>query len=323
MSKESFVWTDELVAEFADGWKGSNRHGPISSSIRSFIQSKTPTPKKKWEVVEYRFVPIDLKCIVVYPGSELWKMAESGHKDFAIHSVRRLSDGEVFTVGGTLLFTYEKLTLRKIEIRPDTLGGLCLICFDDEIHGTKICEIISDAKKLPPQSKPEQPSERPPLGLTPMWLWREQRLDDLNEAIDRYNEFKKEIPSHWVAEKQSLESFLQDEQESKYKKSEQPKKDETKVNLTYETVEQWLSHQPAVAQHGTPSYTFLYRGIACHGQITVLPYNTELRIRPQNILDDIGNGTGGAVTITFFREPEQPKKDDTFGISQLNELKKP
>lgn len=61
-------------------------------------------------------------------------------------------------------------------------------------------------------------SERLPIGIIPFWMYNEQRLDEINSAILRYNEAGKEIPKEWIGEKQSLEASLQDEISSKYRK---------------------------------------------------------------------------------------------------------
>ena len=43
-------------------------------------------------------------------------------------------------------------------------------------------------------------SERPPLGLMPKYIWQEQRLQDIKEAITRYVSAGKEIPNEWLDE---------------------------------------------------------------------------------------------------------------------------
>lgn len=50
---------------------------------------------------------------------------------------------------------------------------------------------------------------RPPLGVTPMWTHNEQRLEELNKAIDRYDRANLPVPKEWIAEKQSLDAYCQ------------------------------------------------------------------------------------------------------------------
>lgn len=58
--------------------------------------------------------------------------------------------------------------------------------------------------------------KKPPLGLLPMKLYWEynfddptsiSRLNEVNSAIERYNEYGKEIPFEWQAEKYFLDTI--------------------------------------------------------------------------------------------------------------------
>lgn len=57
------------------------------------------------------------------------------------------------------------------------------------------------------QSK-QRPSSRPPLGVMPEWRWKELRLQELNEATERYKDAFKEIPDEWIEEKYQLQTWL-------------------------------------------------------------------------------------------------------------------
>jgi hypothetical protein len=49
--------------------------------------------------------------------------------------------------------------------------------------------------------------ERPvnsPLGVIPKKIWKEQRLGDLRDAIDRYLEANQRIPIEWIEEYNEL-----------------------------------------------------------------------------------------------------------------------
>lgn len=42
--------------------------------------------------------------------------------------------------------------------------------------------------------------KKPPLGLIPKWIWIEQRLDAIAEAISRYKQAGWEVPQEWYEE---------------------------------------------------------------------------------------------------------------------------
>lgn len=46
--------------------------------------------------------------------------------------------------------------------------------------------------------------KRPPFGLTPKYIWCEQRVQDIQEAIKRYAEANKSIPIEWITEYNKL-----------------------------------------------------------------------------------------------------------------------
>lgn len=43
-------------------------------------------------------------------------------------------------------------------------------------------------------------SKKPPLGLSPRWVWIEHRIVEVCEAIRRYNEGGKAVPEEWIGE---------------------------------------------------------------------------------------------------------------------------
>lgn len=49
---------------------------------------------------------------------------------------------------------------------------------------------------------------KPPLGLTPKWLFLEQRLIAIKEAIGRYVVANKEIPTEWLSEYVEIQEYL-------------------------------------------------------------------------------------------------------------------
>lgn len=120
-----------------------------------------------------------------------------------IKSVRRLSDGEVFSVGE--LIGVSQMTLVRFEIIK---GGLYAYC----APAGKLP--IFELKKAPIPE--EKPSVKPPIGIMPEWLWKEKRLQDLQAAIKRYLlESQEPIPLNWIAEEYSLREWIENRNEEK------------------------------------------------------------------------------------------------------------
>lgn len=93
MSKE-FNWTDEAVKEFVLTYNKIDKlisgTDPIMQTIKEFKQSKQPC-SRDWEVVKVR---IGRSGHIVDVGD-----TDDTASHYPIHSVKRLSDGEVFSVG--------------------------------------------------------------------------------------------------------------------------------------------------------------------------------------------------------------------------------
>jgi hypothetical protein len=67
-------------------------------ALEQFKASKAP--KKEWEIVEYSFKPLLGKISrepIIGPNSKYWQQAQQDSEDYAIHSVRRLSDGAIWS----------------------------------------------------------------------------------------------------------------------------------------------------------------------------------------------------------------------------------
>lgn len=54
----------------------------------------------------------------------------------------------------------------------------------------------------------ERKYKRPPFGLTPVWIWLEQRVDDINGAIQRYMDAGMEIDKKWIDERNNLINII-------------------------------------------------------------------------------------------------------------------
>ena len=47
-------------------------------------------------------------------------------------------------------------------------------------------------------------SDKPPLGLTPRYIWNTKRMADILDAMKRYSDAQKSIPACWVLELREL-----------------------------------------------------------------------------------------------------------------------
>lgn len=132
-------WTDELVYEFANQLCGGN---VVGHHLEQFKSSKSP--KKEWEIVAYVFKPLlPEKRVVVNCDSQHWTEAREDTTGlYLIEAVRRLSDGEVFSVGDRIRGFGTPIS--AIEITDEFSGGLALR-FTSPQSGCS----IDTARKLP------------------------------------------------------------------------------------------------------------------------------------------------------------------------------
>lgn len=47
-------------------------------------------------------------------------------------------------------------------------------------------------------------AEKPPIGLTPKWVWKKERLKEVRDAIARYYDAGLVIPVEWIIEYNEL-----------------------------------------------------------------------------------------------------------------------
>jgi len=124
---------------------------------------------------------------------------------FSINSVKRLSDGEVFTVGDKIgwgeIGNYET-TLLSFRINNGRL--------EFEYPATKKYLTFCDFEQaIRLHKKAPSPSvERPPIGIMPEWIWKEERLKEIDTAMSRYVEYHKNIPEEWLTESAEIREWL-------------------------------------------------------------------------------------------------------------------
>ncbi len=145
MSENKFEWDEKTILEFVaktihDRLEWALIHDacaapvPIQIALKEFVESKSPSPvvERDFEILEFRSTDRRDK--------EGWTKSEDGlfrkeyyttfeekdliaHKYFAIHSVRRLSDKEVFVVGEEVIFdNYMDLKIASFKIIEKYIG---------------------------------------------------------------------------------------------------------------------------------------------------------------------------------------------------------
>jgi hypothetical protein len=123
------------------------------------------------------------------------------HK-YHIEAVKRLSDGEVFSIGDGIEVFHEgqhKLTGIK-RIDGFRLKAGIIVC-----HSAGDSR-LSEIQKAPKKEEPE--AIKPPLGIIPEWLWKEQRMNELEKAIFRYDFAGKPRQKEWVDEYSEIREWL-------------------------------------------------------------------------------------------------------------------
>lgn len=135
---EDFKWTDELVEQFAEEYRFSSSR----ISLDQFKQSKQPKPKD-YEVLSFKYK--DLTWVL---NGELFYNEFGGFTGMPdkaeIRSVKRLSDGEVFTCGDKMYYNGNKFGSWKKE-SPCNVDSFSLsfgnIFINSHYTGTPNCRI--------------------------------------------------------------------------------------------------------------------------------------------------------------------------------------
>lgn len=189
---EQFQWTNELLKEWAEYYiihEGDNL-------LEKFIQSKSKTEQPLWEILSYSNPNVFTDVL----GGNIVDAKGSGAnyailKNFPIHSVKRLSDGEVFSVGDSLDWMGE---IKSIEIDDKFNGGMVFIN-----NSQKSC--LSTAKKAPKE-------EQVPIKVLGL-------LDGINTDNPPYGKYYTLIFNNSIPESkyQSIREAIEDVLNNKYK----------------------------------------------------------------------------------------------------------
>lgn len=137
-------------------------------------------------------------------GETVYNTAQLSKEPTAkIHSVKRMSDGTIWKIGGMFsnnyLNKYSEHQITGFKITSEYPGEM-LVFYDDRDRGGYY--FLKNINQL------EKKTERPPLGITPRHIWQQQRLDEIRAAIERYTELKMHIPLSWIEEEMTLLSLL-------------------------------------------------------------------------------------------------------------------
>lgn len=124
-----FKWTDELALEFAAKYDSIQNQLNIGSSILDHFKQSKQQSNKDWEIVSVKY-KADGK---IYPFNTIGE-----DNKFEIHSVRRLSDGEVFTVRDKIWHLDSNYSVTILEFYTPTNKNLMwFICEDDSCKDLK------------------------------------------------------------------------------------------------------------------------------------------------------------------------------------------
>ena len=198
---EQFQWTNELVMEFVNFHDEQKGIHWLSEDIEKFKQSKSKKEEPQWEILE-------IECY----GGEIRKLIDGEYRlytdgvgftatyllqrsDSKIKTVKRLSDGEVFSVGDSLDWMGK---IESIEIDDRFNGGIAFIN-----NSQKSC--ISTAKKAPKE-------EQVPIKVLGL-------LDGINTDNPPYGKYYTLIFNNSIPESkyQSIREAIEDVLNNKYK----------------------------------------------------------------------------------------------------------
>jgi len=224
MGQDTFVWDDDLVMQFilAEA-EGANKNDRWPDRIEHFKKSHTPKEEKKdWEIVEYNYAGnIFIRNGGYFHCNKMaTSMTEGQLKELncLIHSVKRLSDGEVFTVGDVIKF-HSGVNDGEIErFEVDAFDNNSITAY------RKYAGVgFNSWQKLPPQpeKKPMHPEakvvtdrESLPENMRPLFDLLNTRMytqKELEEALSKcFNACRRTVdtPHGIVHEYNTLEDYL-------------------------------------------------------------------------------------------------------------------
>lgn len=223
MNKETEPkWTDKDMIEFAKRCYAStleNGHLVLESTLASF---KAGSPSgRDWEIVRmvssmvtpdvyFDLLPNGKFVSTKWPGEEFdlkeHLLENKIGKKYSIHSVKNLTTGEIFSVGDELIHVDGSYKTKIVDfVIPQTPNSMWFHFEEDKTH---VRDLKNFRKASPTSIEPEQ-TIKPPIGIMPEWLWKDQRKNELRQAIKHCLDLKIHIPIDWIAEEYSLTSWLE------------------------------------------------------------------------------------------------------------------
>lgn len=231
-STQSFQWDDNKVKELL-AWlpKQPSFGADYSYLIDTFKASHSSSgregkPEKEWQIIEFKD---SVGEIYTEDNNGYWTTKDYRNPHTkeqlidlgcGISKVKRLSDGVVFSVGDGMTYPGGKdiwSTGKYCKIEHFSIQD-GQIYVNSHFAGKEEWT-ISDWIKAP--SPEEKSSVKPPIGIIPEWSWKEQRLKELREAIERCQNRLLNIPAEWKEEEAALTSWLT-KMEAKKPQEEKP-----------------------------------------------------------------------------------------------------
>lgn len=218
-NNDTFQWTDELVVQcfeyIREDTAGVLTPVGVRKNVEYFKASHTQQePERDWEITEVECYAGEIRRLVdgqyrIFDDGIGWTWEElSRRADTKIKSVRRLSDGEVFTVGEECSYNNKDWwAISGFDVYDGKIGVLTDVTLRNGETGNnwRMC-FLKSAKKKPQVLSTA--AIKPPLGLMPEYLHKEQRLSEIKEAIQRYLDAQKPVPIQWIAEQYGIEQWL-------------------------------------------------------------------------------------------------------------------
>jgi hypothetical protein len=165
-----FKWTDGLVMQFARQMVFEFDYTQVLTDytmqprLDKFKASKQPKPE--WEILSYVYENgfSDMPNPIIKPNSGHWNYAAVAN--YPIHSVKRLSDNQTFTVGETVNFEGQWRTIAKFAVTET---------FMQVMLSGNLRAGFASIEKVQVNMSPKVPKEFGdyiPVYLTPTQLWK-------------------------------------------------------------------------------------------------------------------------------------------------------
>ncbi len=186
------------------------------SSINCFKEAVKKESQPIWKILSFysstlkeRYIPITgLSHVVEYKRIEagLSPLFASQQKDAYQSQDNLLSDKRYIIE--SIDYHGMKLTIRNLfqSIHNNTENKIYSFCIIN--NDLRIIDTNSKAHNISDIRIKRSQVSKPPLGLKPINIHHQERYLEILEAIKRYVEAFKEVPKEWIAEMETLKSWL-------------------------------------------------------------------------------------------------------------------